>query len=226
MNTNNDIEKIKAKEKVKVLTLLLVFFVLLGGIWEYQNSYLPLDNIVVVYKPVSKDAINKEEGELKEKTEVIKEENKIKDKSEKVEEIDNSKAMEEFLGYMDEVKNNLQEIEKPVMVLDKIIQEPEIKEEKKEVNPFEDGKLEIYDSEKGIVKVEEVKKVEEIKKEEKKVEEIKKEDVKEDKIDESLNIKEIEEQVFESKEENIDGNISDSVDGTIDMMKNIVGKSE
>ena len=39
MNTNNDIEKIKAKEKVKVLTLLLVFFVLLGGIWEYQNSY-------------------------------------------------------------------------------------------------------------------------------------------------------------------------------------------
>ena len=222
MNTNNDIEKIKAKEKVKVLTLLLVFFVLLGGIWEYQNSYLPLDNIVVVYKPVSKEAINNEEGELKEKTEVIKEENKIEDKAEKVEVIDNSKAMEEFLGYMDEVKNNLQEIEKPVMVLDKIIQEPEIKEEKKEVNPFEDGKLEIYDSEKGIVKVEEVKKVEEIKKEEKKVEEIKKED----KIDESLNIKEIEEQVFESKGENIDGNISDSVDGTIDMMKNIVGKSE
>ena len=222
MNTNNDIEKIKAKEKVKVLTLLLVFFVLLGGIWEYQNSYLPLDNIVVVYKPVSKEAINNEEGELKEKTEVIKEENKIEDKAEKVEVIDNSKAMEEFLGYMDEVKNNLQEIEKPVMVLDKIIQEPEIKEEKKEVNPFEDGKLEIYDSEKGIVKVEEVKKVEEIKKEEKKVEEIKKED----KIDESLNIKEIEEQVFESKGENIDGNIIDSVDGTIDMMKNIVGKSE
>ena len=62
MNTNNDIEKIKAKEKVKVLTLLLVFFVLLGGIWEYQNSYLPLNNIVVVYKPVSKHAINKEEG--------------------------------------------------------------------------------------------------------------------------------------------------------------------
>lgn len=216
MNTNNDIEKIKAKEKVKVLTLLLVFFVLLGGIWEYQNSYLPLDNIVVVYKPVSKEPINKKEGELKDDITVINEENKIEDKAVKVEEVDNSKALEEFLGYMDEVKNNLQEVEKPVMVLDKIIQEPEIKEEKMEVNPFEDGKLEIYDSEKGIVKVEEVKKVEEIKKE----------DVKEDKIDESLNIKEIEEQVFESKKENIDGNISDSVDGTIDMMKNIVGKSE
>ncbi len=226
MNTNNDIEKLKAKEKVKVLTLLLVFLVLLGGIWEYQNSYLPLDNMIVVYKPYNKEVANKQDVEVKDEVTKANVGYEIEDKTIKVEEVDNSKALEEFLGYMDEVKNNLQEIEKPVLILDKIVQEPEVKIEKKEVNPFEEGKLEIYDSEKGIVKVEDVKKVEEPKLDEKKVDEIKKEEVVETKNDESLNIKEIEEQVFENKEEINNGNVEISSDGTIDMMKNIVAKSE
>lgn len=226
MNTNNDIEKLKAKEKVKVLTLLLVFLVLLGGIWEYQNSYLPLDNMIVVYKPYNKEVANKQDVEVKDEVTKANVGDEFEDKTIKVEEVDNSKALEEFLGYMDEVKNNLQEIEKPVLILDKIVQEPEVKIEKKEVNPFEEGKLEIYDSEKGIVKVEDVKKVEEPKLDEKKVDEIKKEEVVETKNDESLNIKEIEEQVFENKEEINNGNVEISSDGTIDMMKNIVAKSE
>ena len=238
MNTNNDIEKIKAEEKVKVLTLLLLFFVLLGGVWEYQKSHSSLDSIIVVYKS-SNEEIGEEkrvvDNNVVENVKEERQEDNAKSQSEEQSLGDNSQILNEFFQYMDDVKNSLEEIEKPVLVLDKIIQVEEVVKEKAEVNPFEEGKLEIYDTEKGIVKIEEVKN-EEIESAksivvDKKIEaEVVNELVEDADSDvennESLHVEDIESQVFENNKEKIDEEDVVSSDGTIDMMKNIIKRNE
>ena len=232
MVNDANLEKIKAREKVKVWALLLLFCGALSGVWEYYKTQTSLSEILVVYAPNVTNDINNDVVEIKPIEQNIKtveeeaprQESKIDIEEDKVVEnlenaevkeveqeevnIDNESsndAVGELLNYMGDVKERLNNVTMPEIALDKVIERVEEIKPKEEIITFKEGELEIYDTNKGVVAVEKV------------------EIVKDD--DESQELKKDDTQVLENKEENVNIENVEVVDGTIDMMKSIVERN-
>ena len=240
MCNDNDIVKIKAKESVKLLTFLLIMIVVVGGVWEYEKAQAPLDNILVVYhrgEGVGKKIDNvvktmKVENEGKKEIKAIEVADSVNASEDKVEEnkndVANKNAINEFLGTMDEVKNNLSKLEKPVLIFDKIVQVERVEEKKAVVNPFKDGEIEIFDSKKGVVEVEKVEVVDEKKDEKVKIEnevENEKIEIKNEMKDESLKDEVVDGQLIENKDEKVEVNENKNDNEAINMMEGIISSN-
>ncbi len=218
MTNNSDFESYKAKEKVKVLVLLLVFGIMLGGVWEYQKAQTSLDGVWIVYNVTNEvDGLSNQKAEKVEVIETPKEEVVEVEKIEVVEtpkedgqqevvenEVDKN-AAGEFLGYMGEIKDKLNSIDIPVMALDKIVVKIDESKPLEENADFKEGEIEIYDSERGVVAIEKVEIVTE--------------------KDESQKEEVTDNQSVENKEENSQEIIEEEVEETIDMMKNIINRN-
>ena len=234
MTNNSDFESYKAKEKVKSLALLLVFGIILGGVWEYQKTQTSLDSVWILYNVTNEvDGLSNQKAEKVEVIETSKEEVVEAEKVEvvetpkeevveveKVEVVETTKedgqqevvenevdknAAGEFLGYMGEIKDKLNSIDIPVMALDKIVVKIDESKPLEENANFKDGEIEIYDSELGVVGVEKVEIVTE--------------------KDESQKEEVTDNQSVENKEENSQEIIEEEVEETIDMMKNIINRN-
>lgn len=229
-----------AKEKVKFMFGCLLFVVAVGGVWEILKSQAPLDSVVVVYNVKKnieyvvevKDPKNHEEVVVNENVEekVVVEEVKkeIENKS-----LKNEQAMEEFLGYLKQIKSDVEGVSDKEFVLDKI----KIDEKKEDVVndvSFKNGQIEVYDSDKGIVDViieEKVDEVLDVISEEKineKVNEKVNEEISVEVVEEvienheSLNNDVVLEEVIENKEENSADVVVDIENETVNLMENII----
>ncbi len=165
---NIETTKIKAQGRVRLLTVIVLLLVLFGGIVEYKRLNAPDDEVMVVYK-------------ASEKVEKVKEFSNKEDvkpvvtvKKDEVE-VNLSNAVDNFFGYFEKVREDLENVVEPSSALDKIVPIEVVEEESKPEVVVEEGKIEIFDSEKGVVAKEEPV-VEEPKTEEK-VEESKVEEV-------------------------------------------------
>ena len=159
MNNIEDVEKLKAKDKVNVLMLLLMFAIIGGGVWEFFKSQTSLDKMIVVYKPM----VIEEKVEIKEKT--LKGEN-IKDvlSSEDVKvlvknEVQKKDEVKDFKEYIEENNEKLRGIVLPKIRLDNVIAYEKKVEDKIDENPVEEGKIEVFDDVKGNVVLEDTKEV-------------------------------------------------------------------
>ena len=167
---DTSVTKIKAKDKVRFLMVLLVSGSILGGIYEYHMAEFPLDEVNVIYvapeMTAKNDAKNSEaeaqtksvnneetaKAEDKEKSEVVL---KAQETQKNTEVTDHPQALNEFLGEMREIRARVDDIKVGGTILERLKQ-PESSVNTAETSnkqPFEEGKIEIYDSEKGVVEV-------------------------------------------------------------------------
>ena len=225
-----------AKEKVKFMFGCLLFVVAVGGVWEILKSQAPLDSVVVVYNVKKNVEYVVEVKEPEKHEEVVVNENveekvvveevkkEIENKS-----LKNEQAMEEFLGYLKQIKSNVEGVSDKEFVLDKI----KIDEKKEDVVndvSFKNGQIEVYDSDKGIVDViieEKVDEVLDVISEEKINEKVNEEisvEVVEEVIEnhESLNNDVVLEEVIENKEENSAKDTVEEEGETVNLMESII----
>ncbi len=163
---NSETAKIKAKSKVMLWCTLLVCFVLVGGAWEYLHQTQPLDQTTLIFKPEHENGktveqvVNKKSVEQAKENKVenvpAKDETVVVDSTAEPEEPEAEfEALQEFLGYMQELQKQIDGDWQHVSVLDKIEQEEIAPKEEKpqQVVVFDENKIEVYDSEKGVVGV-------------------------------------------------------------------------
>lgn len=136
-----EITKQSARGKLKSAFILVLGIGVLCGVGEYRQMMRATDTATIVFlRPQGESVV------LASETSVV------------AEKVENSDAVVEFLAALREVKNKIDTVEQQESVLEKIRQQPPVVEEKVvEKRIFEEGKLEIYDSEKGVVAVENVK---------------------------------------------------------------------
>ena len=220
-----------AKEKVKFMFGCLLFVVAVGGVWEMLKSQAPLDSVVVVYN-VKKNVEYVVEAKEPEKHEIVNiEENVVVEDKKEIENksLKNEQAMEEFLGYLKQIKSDVEGVSDKEFVLDKI----KIDEKKEDVVndvSFKNGQIEVYDSDKGIVDViieEKVDEVLDVISEEKINEKVNEEisvEVVEEVIEnhESLNNDVVLEEVIENKEENSAKDTVEEEGETVNLMESII----
>lgn len=144
---------VKALEKIKIFALVVLFLFVLGGVCEYKKYQTPLDSMVVVVKIGDSGAKVKEESattkEVKIEKEVIEQQEKTMLSAE-----ESQKAIDGFVGYIGKVNKVLDELDFGNS-LDRVIPREIMAQKVKEEIPFKDGQIEIYDSAKGVVAVEE-----------------------------------------------------------------------
>ncbi len=213
-----------AKEKVKFMFGCLLFVVAVGGVWEMLKSQAPLDSVVVVYN-VKKNVEYVVEAKEPEKHEIVNiEENVVVEDKKEIESksLKNEQAIGEFLGYLKQIKSDVEGISDKEFVLDKI-KIDEKKEEVVEDLSFKNGQIEVYDSDKGIVDVIVEEKIDEVKSEEKINEELSVEVIKEVvENHESLKNEEALKEVIDNKEENSADVVIDIENETVNLMENII----
>lgn len=170
--------RIKAKYKLKLLFMMLVFVVLVGAFLEYQRMKQPLDEVAFVYANgseqidvmieqqqdvISKPMVALDNKEVKQES-AVREANGAKNKdnqpvaeqSAQVEKtVDNNlNALPEFLGVLKNAREVVERSQFGEPILNKIIQtEPMAEPQNTEQKVFQDGKIEVYDSNKGVVAV-------------------------------------------------------------------------
>lgn len=224
-----------AKEKVKFMFGCLLFVVAVGGVWEILKTQAPLNSVVVVYSRNENVVVDNKRDVIEQTQNVVENEVlKNKDIVEKVvkqEQNENIKsALDDFLGQIKQIKNEIESIDNKEFVLDKIKIE-EKKEDKVEEVPFKEGQIEVYDSEKGVVDVIIEENNNEAKKDEVKIEviddvkkEIKEEvvEIKNEENGESLKTEEKVVEVIENNEKNIDDKVGELENETVNMMENII----
>lgn len=147
---NIETTKVKAQGRVRLLTVIVLLLVLFGGAVEYKRLNTPTDEMVVAYKTTKKiekvvEYTKKEDL----KPVVTVKQNEV--------EVNLSNAVDNFFGYFEKVKEDLESVVEPISALDNIVQSEPVEVKKEEQKPFEEGKIEIYDENKGVVAVEEVK---------------------------------------------------------------------
>lgn len=166
---NSETAKIKAKSKLILWSTLLLCFGLLGGAWEYLHHVQPLDQKMLIFKPGNEahlsDVLENTANDTAGIKNVVSNEVKVvEEKTEQQEGAENHpiqepeaefEALSEFLVYMQELQQQVEEIGQHVSVLDKIKQEEIAPKEEKsqQVHLFDERKIEVYDSEKGVVGV-------------------------------------------------------------------------
>ena len=165
--------KAKAKSKVVLLTMLFCCVLLCGGIWEYQKAMQPLAQTTLIYKNSANKAPeqNRQISDVQQQAAVveIKSANTANEEYVAVEAVspiipeneaenaivEDLKNLNDFLGYLQQIHDQNEQIVPDISVLEKIVQTEYAPVAKKESQPaiFDDGKIEIYDSEKGVVGV-------------------------------------------------------------------------
>ncbi|MBR5599035.1 MAG: hypothetical protein IKW39_03245, partial [Alphaproteobacteria bacterium] len=135
MNSAENIEKLKAKSKVNVLVLLLIFAVVGGGVWEYNKYQAPLADVLVVYSSSlnnGKQELNQNTGETNTQKIKVTLETETKDvkktdsnEAKKADEVIKKDVVVEFKEYIEEVNEAISK--EAEIRLDKIIL-PEVKE--------------------------------------------------------------------------------------------------
>lgn len=172
-----EISKVRAKCK-----LWLVFFICLFGIgmgcWvEYQRWIQPLDSAVLIYVPAryvssaivplmpesaSKITPKPNDAEENVPVEIASPEEQLAEVKEKNHDaaaldtapVTDPKNLNDFLDYLQTLRQQAEDVVLVPSVLEQIKQiEPKLPEPQKSVPIFEDGKIEIYDSEKGVIGV-------------------------------------------------------------------------
>ncbi len=135
--------KARAEGRVKLAAVVLGMLILAGAVREYREAFAPVDEATVVY--VSAREENAAEA--------------VAEKGVVGMDVTATEAQEDgaaaFLSYMNQLNGDLEEMTKPESALDKIVipVQPEPEEIREEL--FEDGKIEIFDSEEGVIRTEE-----------------------------------------------------------------------
>lgn len=144
MNKEN-ISISKARNKRNIIALLVIVSFVCGGIFEYQQATFPLDEAVIFLSP----------------TDVAEQDTTVtnpiieQDQSSAIAQDNNPQALQDFLGYIDEINQTTDEIlSHKNNVLDNIhATETDVSQTPKVKPVFAEGKIEIYDSERGIIDV-------------------------------------------------------------------------
>lgn len=141
-----EMTKQSARGKLKSAFILVLGVGVLCGVGEYRQMMRATDTATIVFlRPQGERVISMPEQAV------------VEEKPAVAVNVENSGAVVEFLDALREVKNKVDAVERQVPVLEKIRQQPPVVVSKvPEERIFEEGKLEIYDSEKGIVAVENV----------------------------------------------------------------------
>ena len=250
MTNNSDFESYKAKEKVKSLALLLVFGIILGGVWEYQKTQTSLDSVWILYNVTNEvDGLSNQKAEKVEVIETSKEEVVEAEKVEVVETPKEEVVEAEKVEVVETPKEEVVEVEK-VEVVETTKEDGQQEVVENEVDKNAAGEFlgymgEIKDKlnsidipvmalDKIVVKIDESKPLEEnanfkdgeieIYDSELGVVGVEKVEIVTEK-DESQKEEVTDNQSVENKEENSQEIIEEEVEETIDMMKNIINRN-
>lgn len=140
---------IQSRGRKDMLWAIVVIVATLGGVYEYQQITAPLDEAIIFLSPTTKDTSAKApEVEEPKPVPTVKEENKKQENKDK-------QALKELLNYMDEINDKANQlVSYEGGALSHIKGSPTVAEAiKPDTRIFEDGKIEIYDSQKGVVDV-------------------------------------------------------------------------
>ena len=115
MNNNEEILRIEAKEQVRVFALVVVFLFALGGVWEFKNSQMPLDDLLVVVrgemendKVLNNDDVVAIKNEVKKENEEVVIAEKNDNKIEKVEEVSHTDVKVEKESQSEMMDNKIE----------------------------------------------------------------------------------------------------------------------
>jgi len=202
-----NVSKERAKAKLQLLTMVLFFGLIAGAVFEYQQATAPLDEVVVVYHSLKNEAQKESVAQpvLNEsKPEVVHE---IPQAQNNVEPVQKVSAVDDFLGYMFEMQDKINAIKQEETILDKMKQsEPKKKDENVAKPTFEEGKIEVFDTEKGVISV---------------VEEAHDAEVKSDTLDNvSVEVETHENLPIEDASALVDENVRERVNGDIQEVQN------
>jgi len=140
---------IQSRGRKDMLWAIVVIVAALGGVYEYQQITTPLDEAIIFLSPTTKDTSVKAPENIE--PQPVPNENK----ENKNQENKDKQALKELLNYMDEINAKANQlISYEGNALSHIKGLPTVKEAiKPDTHIFEDGKIEIYDSQKGVVDV-------------------------------------------------------------------------
>ena len=164
--------RIMAKYKLKLMFLFVVFVGVCGAFMEYQRSKQPLDEATVIFvsgsntadvtvAPQANTQVKTPKDEVKNDkvnpSVAINTENvklKENESQKEPEQVDNPQALADFLAELQRVQGLVAAAQYSEPVLNKVIQaEPQATPKEAEPKIFQDGAIEIYDSNKGVVDV-------------------------------------------------------------------------
>lgn len=139
---NANTNQIRAKGRLRLIETTLFFVLVIGGLLEYQAFVKPLDSVVLIYQ--------KQTGATEEnKEETVPAEPQAEVPTPKA----NPNALNEFLGYLKAVQQDVASIEKTNPVLDNIVQAKpqELKPQNKD--DIKDNQIVVYDDNNKINKI-------------------------------------------------------------------------
>lgn len=148
---NMELTKVRAEGRVRLLTVVFMLLVLAGGVREYQAMRAPEAQATVIY--VRGRASEAEQAVAEEAKPQLKEVADAAEAKEQNEPLAESDGAAMFFGYLNEVNQKLEKVSKPESALAKIIVTETKPEEPAHEVIFEDGRIEIFDSEAGVVGV-------------------------------------------------------------------------
>lgn len=133
---------IQSRGKKDILISIAIMVAAIGSVYEYQQATALLDEAVIFLTPVITETKDKIPEAKPLKKEPIKENN-------------NRQNLKEFLDYIDKTNDKAKElVTYEGSVLSNIKGLPAVTEAiKPDPHIFEDGKIEIYDSQKGVIDV-------------------------------------------------------------------------
>lgn len=151
--------KARALGKARLAAVVLGMLVLAGIAREYQAVSEPSDEAVAIYvsggaaETVAEEVVLPQEKSAEET--VLQAAANVMPEKIVAESVQEDGAVE-FLNYMNELNGDLESVTKPESALEKIVlpEKAEVVENRNEL--FEEGKIEIYDTENGVVRVEEI----------------------------------------------------------------------
>lgn len=140
------ITKAKAWGKIKLLTMVLALLVCFGIYAEWQQSVKPLDTAVVIY---TRAAGNNESVVAEQVVSEPVSSVEVRSAAEQETAQQNLQALSDFLTALEETHATVEAATIPASALGQITQKTDVLGRAPDV--FEAGKIEIYDSEKGVV---------------------------------------------------------------------------
>ncbi len=162
---NTELAKVRAESRVRLLAVVLLLLVLAGGVREYMAMREAGAEATVIYAR-GKSLVAEPSGTAKKamSAEALPESgNQTATAENMAVETPRAEAQNEtavdgaavFLNYLNQVNHDLEGITKPESALEKIVAFENKAEEPAHEVIFEDGRIEIYDSEAGVIAVEE-----------------------------------------------------------------------
>lgn len=145
--SNDNTTVIKARGRRDILTALVILCAVVGGVFEYQQAKAPLDEATFFLTLTNIQDIATEAQQTEAAVSSVQEKKFAAEI--------NPQAASEFFSYMDDVHAKVDKLmEREGSVLDYIQTIPEVPQKAQENKKvFQDGQIEIYDSEAGVVAV-------------------------------------------------------------------------